>query len=420
MGARDSGPPLACVIGDMDLVRPLGLAGVPVAAVTARGDAATRYSRFCRTVVDWPHPADDPDGAVAALARFAAAQERPPVLFCQGDTDLLLVSRRREALAPWFRLTVPPAAMVEDLVDKLRFAALAERLGLPTPRTWLLRRGDSLPALAREATFPAALKPVTRRKWTGFGGSAGGGIPKAARLEHAADLLALGPLLAGLETDFLLQEFVPGGEEAIASYHAYVDAAGEVAAEFTGRKLRTYPPSCGFTTALTISADAELAELGRELLRRIGYRGVVKLDFKRHATTGAIYLLELNPRFNLWHHPGAVAGVNLPYLAYCDAAGLPRPPVGPARAGVRWCWAWKDLAAWHQARSGSLLAWARFALSAETQSVFAWDDPAPFLRGVLLRQVGFRAARRRGQDGATKTPRPGSRPGTYSEEAAKR
>ena len=43
----------------------------------------------------------------------------------------------------------------------------------------------------------------------------------------------------------------------------------------------------------------------------LGLRGVAKLDFKRTAA-GELVLLEVNPRFNLWHLPGAVAGVNLP------------------------------------------------------------------------------------------------------------
>src|SRR5205823_5509373 len=122
---------------------------------------------------------------------FARAQPAKPVLLCQGDTDLLLASRHRDALAPHFHLTLPPAGMVEDLVDKLRFTALAERFALPVPRTRLLRRGEPVEEAASALRFPCVLKPVTRRKWTGFGpGSAG--IAKAARLENAAELRALG------------------------------------------------------------------------------------------------------------------------------------------------------------------------------------------------------------------------------------
>ena len=58
-----------------------------------------------------------------------------------------------------------------------------------------------------------------------------------------------------------------------------------------------------------------LRELGRTLVQRLGLRGVAKFDFKR-AADGRLFLLEVNPRFNLWHHPGALAGVNLPALVF--------------------------------------------------------------------------------------------------------
>ena len=42
-------------------------------------------------------------------------------------------------------------------------------------------------------------------------------------------------------------------------------------------------------------------------------------------SAGRLHLLEVNPRFNLWHHPAAVAGVNLPALVHADLTGAPRP-----------------------------------------------------------------------------------------------
>ncbi|MBI5542324.1 MAG: hypothetical protein HY901_00420, partial [Deltaproteobacteria bacterium] len=38
----------AVVIGDVNLVRPLGAAGIPVAVVTADRHASVTWSRYCR------------------------------------------------------------------------------------------------------------------------------------------------------------------------------------------------------------------------------------------------------------------------------------------------------------------------------------------------------------------------------------
>ena len=55
-----------------------------------------------------------------------------------------------------------------------------------------------------------------------------------------------------------------------------------------------------------------------------GLTGVAKLDFKRDRS-GKLHLFEINPRFTLWHHAAAIAGVNIPALVYADLTGAPWP-----------------------------------------------------------------------------------------------
>jgi predicted ATP-grasp superfamily ATP-dependent carboligase len=183
---------------------------------------------------------------------------------------------------------------------------------------------------------------------------------------------------------------IPGDEARIESYHVYVDAQGMIAGEFTGRKIRTFPTAHGYSTALTITAADDVAALGRRLCAELGLRGVAKFDFKRDPE-GRLHLLEVNPRFNLWHHLGAVAGVNLPALVFADLAGLPRPEAELRREGARWCRFTED---WHAAREGGMpfLSWLPWALSCEATSL-TWDDPMPFVQ-ALRRSVAAHVANR--------------------------
>src|SRR5919106_4091753 len=103
---------VACVMGDIDLVRALGLAGIPC-AVVARPGVAPRFSRFTHTVIDWVDAWERADRLVETLLRFGAAQREPPVLFYQEDRELLLVPRYRDQLARVFRFVVPDATLVE-------------------------------------------------------------------------------------------------------------------------------------------------------------------------------------------------------------------------------------------------------------------------------------------------------------------
>jgi D-aspartate ligase len=374
-----NGASLACVLGDTDLLRALGLARIPCVVMAAPGEPA-RYSRFARAVLDWVDAWERPEELLELLERFAAAQATRPVLFYEEDRELLLISRYRERLSRLFRFVAPDPVLVEDLVDKGRFQALARRLDLPVPAARVLNPSvDSIPL---DLQFPVALKPIVRRgdQWTPIGGAA-----KALRLDSPLALVSNWPRLAAAGIPVLLQQLIPGPETCIESYHVYVDEHGETAGEFTGRKIRTWPPAYGDSTALVITDSPEITTLGRDLVRRVGLRGVAKLDFKR-APDGRLYLLEVNPRFTLWHHLGARAGVNIPALVYADLAGLPRPRVQKAQAGVRWCKPWGDVAA---ARAAGIpfLSWLGWASRCEAKRVVAWDDPMPLVRGVLWRAM---------------------------------
>ena len=375
--AGKDGRPVACVLGEIDLVRALALAGIR-SAVVARRSYPSRYSRAAEPAFEWIDPWNHPDALVERLLEFGRAQPEPPVFYYDGDADLLLLSRNRERLGESFRFVVADADLVETLVDKARFQDLAERLDLPVPPARRLSTTNEPPG-GMDLRFPVVVKPLTRQgpRWRPLTDT------KAIHVETPAAMDALWPRLAETVPEVLVQEAVPGPESSIESYHVYLDANGETAGEFTGRKLRTHPPQYGYSTAVAITQSEEVTALGREISRRLGLRGVAKIDLKR-GRDGRLYLLEINPRFNLWHHPGAIAGVNLPALVYSDLVGIPRPATAPLRPGVRWCSLAHDLQA---ARSEGIPAtrWLGWAIGCEAKSGFAWDDPLPLLRAGLWR-----------------------------------
>jgi D-aspartate ligase len=383
--ASSAAPAMACVMGDMDLLRPLALAGLPCAVVTRPG-VPSLYSRYAQSRLIWDDYSKNLDKLVDALVDFGTAQPERPVLFYEEDVQVLLVSRFRERLAEAFRFVVAEAQLVEDLLDKARFQLLAERRGLPVPAG---RRFD--PAACEpadlELDFPLIIKPLTRlERWNQTFG-----LRKALHVESAEALRSLWPQLRAVGLELLAQEYIPGAEARIESYHCYVDQRGDIAGEFTGRKIRTYPLSYGHTTALEITDADDVCRRGRAVAERLALTGVAKLDFKRDPH-GNLRLLEINPRFNLWHHPGAIAGVNIPALVYADLVGLPRPPVGRAKAGIRWCRLWKDFPA-ARVDGMPLTTWVPWALGCEAKSTLSWDDPLPFLRSTFYRLGGRSLAR---------------------------
>ncbi len=367
---------MACVVGEIDILRALAVAGIPCAAVAHRGDS-TRFSRATRARVDLPTPWTL-DQLVETLMAWGSAQPQRPVLFYDGDWHLVALSQHRELLSRAFRFVIPDHELVMDLVDKERFLALTARCELPVPRAAALAPGE---ALGTEMNFPAVVKPLTREHDTWKPLS----LQKAIQVDTPSQLQRLLDRIEPSGISVIVQEMVPGPETLIESYHAYIDAAGRTVGAFTGAKIRTFPLEHGYSTSLVTTAADDVDRLGRDILERIGFRnGVAKLDFKRHPADGSLALLEINPRFNLWHYLGAKAGVNLAAAVYADLTGAARAPLGTARAGVRWCNLPSDLRA-ARAAGLPLRRWAPWALRCEAKHAIAWDDPLPFLAEVAKR-----------------------------------
>jgi predicted ATP-grasp superfamily ATP-dependent carboligase len=183
-----------------------------------------------------------------------------------------------------------------------------------------------------------------------------------------------------------IQEYIPGDETRVVSYHAFIDHAGSVVGEFCGRKIRTLPFEFGLSTAVEIADLPRVRTMGLEVLRSFDFTGVAKVDFKE-APNGDLYVLEVNPRFNLWHHPGAAAGVNLPAAvhSYLTEGRSDRLPA--ATPGVRWVQVWGDARA-ARVSGMSWGEWVRFVASAETRRAFHLTDPGSALGALTygLRQ----------------------------------
>jgi D-aspartate ligase len=288
------------------------------------------------------------------------------------------------------------AELVETLVDKARFQGLARALSLPVPATAVVASGSPQPPEAPfELGFPLIVKPLQRADgvWQAVEPAR-----KAFRVDGPEQLRSLWPSLSALGRELILQQYVDGPESRIESYHVYVDHRDEIAAEFTGRKIRTRPLQYGQTTALTLTDAEDVARLGRELVRTLRLQGVAKFDFKR-GPAGALHLLEVNPRFNLWHHPGARAGVNIPALVHADLTGRSRRQPARRRSDVRWC-SPRDF---NSARESGVpfTRWLPWALSCQAKAIWAWDDPMPLVATVATRAAGVLRDRVR--------PTPGSR-----------
>jgi predicted ATP-grasp superfamily ATP-dependent carboligase len=372
----------AVIAGDLDLVRPFVGSGVPTVVLLSERRRTLRHSRHIRSWRLLPDPWAAPSDALAALRKIAASAPKKPVLVYGDDAMLALLRAHRAELEGLYHFLAPAPSILDGCAGKSAFARLARQFGLTVPATEF---GDdaAIRAFARRIGFPIVLKPDGHVGWlrsnaAGLDGRRG----KMLLARDAEDLDRLLPALRAASPDLVAQEFIPGSEERIYSYHAYVGRDGDPLASFVGRKIRTNPSLGGESSYIEMSQDEEIRRLGESAVRTLGLVGPVKIDVKRDPAARRDLILEINLRFNLWHHLGAANGVNLPLTAYRHLTGGPLPHARRSTR-VRWLDVQGDLAAFRRdyrpAGEWTILSYARSLLAPKVYRNFAWDDPAPAL-----------------------------------------
>jgi predicted ATP-grasp superfamily ATP-dependent carboligase len=368
------GPPVV-LLGGINLVRALGLAGIPAIVAASEAFTPAMASRYCLRRLVLPPLARRTD-VVARLLRAGdeIAREfgaRPPLFY--GDDDWLgLVQEFSRELSMRYRLLLNAPAVARALHDKARFQALGESRGLPVPRRldWETLAGHAGPVLVKPALKTEwEASPVYHRLF----GHAG----KARIFDSGAGALTH-PQVRDLRESLQFQEYVPGDDRSLWSFHGFADEESELVDWFVGRKIRTHPALTGDSTYLELARNDALAGLGRDIVRRIGLKGIFKMDFKRHAVTGAYYLLEINARFNLWHYLGAKNGVNLPRAAYDYLTRGVRPPHVEAATRYRWLALRLDWRHYRREKPPTLQWLGSLLAAPKVYDLWAWNDPLPF------------------------------------------
>ncbi|HEX7023187.1 MAG TPA: hypothetical protein VF187_00090, partial [Gemmatimonadales bacterium] len=248
--------------------------------------------------------------------------------------DLLVdfMARHRKELARHFLFELPQYEVIQRLRSKHRFALEADRLGWPVPATRFVRHRDELDACAGALRFPVIVKPdlgtlAFRRQST----------RKAAICSTPADLRAIHAEFSQWESDVVVQEWIPGGDDQLFFSLHYFTAGLRELGGFAGRKLRQFPPGCGNTTLAVPSPGVGLSARAATLLASAGCAGFGAVEYKRDPRNGQFVIIEPTVgRPDLQNGLAAANGVDLASRAYSHLTGVALPPESSPARPRRW------------------------------------------------------------------------------------
>jgi predicted ATP-grasp superfamily ATP-dependent carboligase len=364
--------------------------GIDVIGIAANLRHPCVRTKSCRRVIP---SKPDSESIVATLRTLGPQLDIRAVLVPCTDLAVLGVARHRDELKNYFLMSVPDHPVIEQLMDKARFAEFAGRKGLPIPPTHVVRTRKDAETTALEARFPCVLKPSVKSVAWDTNAAA-----KALIAESPAELLALYDHHAQWAEAFVVQEWIPGGDSDHYTCDSYSSANGEPLVTFSSRKIRQWPPVVGQGCLSIEHRNDEVRDEAIRALTAAGHHGHGYVEMKWDASAGRHLIIEANVGRPTGRSAAAErAGVELLMTMYCDLVGDPLPAERVQHyRGAKWIHIRRDLQASAYAvltgrsRARDILrSWrGPFAFA-----LFSLRDPGPFVVDML---GGLRRAARRG------------------------
>lgn len=378
--AKRSSLPSAVVIGldcvtGLQTARILARHDIPVIGVAGQPRHFSCRTRACRTVI----PANTSTEAfIDALIALGPSLDQKAVLFPCTDPSVLLISRNRSRLEPWYHVVLPDPEVVELLIDKTSFYRFAEEHELPIPGTSLLFQRADAEEAAETFAFPVILKPPVRTDiWEEQR------LAKVYRAFGRSELLELYDRLAPWTKSLLVQEWIEGSDQDLYSCNCYYDRDSKPLVTFVARKVRQWRPQAGTSSLGEECRNDVVLRTTLELFGGAMFRGLGYLEMKQDRRTGRHLIIE--PNIGRPTGRSAIAeigGVELLYTKYCDTVGLPLPESREQKyGGAKWIYLRHDFQSalyyWRR-KELTLKEWRRSWRGCRTDAVFEWRDPAPF------------------------------------------
>ncbi len=378
---KNQNPVPALVCGEIGLVRSLGEVGVPVFVGSYYDDNIAYYSKYCSRRVHFSHSLSK--DFVDRLVQLGKEQPGKMAFFSDDDRAVLTFSAHREELRPYYYFNMPDHELVDSILDKRKFATLAEKIDLPVPRSFLPSSIEEAEHCASKLEYPCILKPSHKDDWwhPRFL-EVVGPYRKAILCTDRENLLDYYKKVTQINPAVVLQEYVDGDDLDLYSVNMYYSARGELRAYFIGHKLRIYPIHAGVGSLVEIVRDEEIAAAAADAARKLDMRGHVNIQFKRDRRNGNLKIMEMHTRNSLWAYLATGGGLNITAVAYYDMTGQPLPFEPKLRYGVKWIDINKDLKSlldYRKTGEWNVSRWLKSYRGKRVYHVHSLRDPKPFL-----------------------------------------
>lgn len=372
--------------GQLDAIRSLGRLGVTVRGVDPDPTAPGLFSRYCKGKFLWDVDGAKPEETVQYLLDLGKKIGQKSLLIHTTDNSSTLLADYAEELSEWFIFPRITPELVQGLASKRGLYFLAKKNGIPTPEACFPQSIDELSDYLKDAVFPIMVKEIFRAPHA----------PK--RIFIAKNNAELFDFYRKYEDpqnpNFMLQEYIPGGDDSIWFLNGYFDSNSECLFSIVGKKIRQSPIHTGVASLGICLKNDDVDELTKRFMKNIGYKGIVDIGYRYDARDGLYKVLDVNPRIGAsFRLLVGDNGLDSPRAEYLDLTGQKVPPSKTVE-DRKWFIEDRDLVSsfrYYREKSLTFSQWVKSFRGVKESAWFALDDPAPFfvMCARSLRKVLF-------------------------------
>ncbi len=296
------------------------------------------------------------------------------------DRSVYIFSKYKELLNQFYTVPIPDLNVIENLYIKKNTYQLAEKNGIPIPKSFFPSGLDEL--MNMDFDFPMVVKPSVRDHFFEKVKK------KAFKVSNKADLEKKYRYVCSIidPCEIIVQEFIPGGSKNLYSFCPFFKD-GRIIAGIGARRTRQHPMDFGRASTFAELVDIpEIETYAQKFLSQINYYGIAEVEFMYDPISKDYKLIEVNPRIWGWHSLAIAAGADLPYYLYLDSIGksLAFQPIAKTKKWIRLITDIPTVLSEIVKRRMTILEYIDSMRGDKEFAVFSLADPLPFVAEILL------------------------------------
>lgn len=342
------------------------------------------YSKYSISYI-CPDPSSE-EKFIQYLIDFGKDLPHKGVIFVSSDDWLVTISKNRNKLSEYYLFPMSEWEIIQNCWNKRKLYEIAQENGIACTKTYYIDRIYEIDAISKQITFPCIIKPELNINFQKNLGSRGSTL----LIQDYKQLMYWKEKIIEKRMEdipLIIQELIVGPITNLYTITSYSDSSAEIVAYSIGHKIRQFPPDAGTIISGRVKDNPEIYELGKKLIKIMGYYGIANVEFKKDERDQIFKLVEINPRPGMWNYSVLMSGLNLPHIAYLDLLGDPYELPANREEGKVWIMLIQDFLysiflfrfIGYKEYSIGIGEWFRSTKGKKIHAVESWKDPLPGL-----------------------------------------